>query len=144
VTGRDKPRIRLRWLAPVLMRGQYESVFILTTHHSIADGLSTAYAIRDLIRLLTGENLESRPPIPAPEPLVYMSQHAPDHTDVSGQPEAPQEGRAITFRTVDGSLRRIQALQLTPVATRMLLVRERKSACLIAYTEPPMQLWPAL
>jgi hypothetical protein len=107
------------------MRGQYESLFILTTHHAIADGLSSAYAIRDLIRLLTGENLESLPPIPAPEPLVYMSQHAPDHTDASGQPEAPQEGRAVTFRTVDG-LPSIEALSLTPEITRTLIERARK------------------
>jgi hypothetical protein len=110
----------------VLMHGQSESVFILTTHHSIADGLSSAYAIRDLIRFLAGENLESLPPIPALEPLVYRSQHAANDTDDSEQPAAPQEGRAATFRTVDGSLPRIEALQLSPVTTRTLVERARK------------------
>lgn len=53
-----------------LARGQNESVFILTTHHSIADGISSAYAIRDLIQLLAGKTLEPFRPIPALEPLV--------------------------------------------------------------------------
>ena len=39
----------------VLMHGERGSAFILTTHHSIADGLASAYAIRDLFRLLAGK-----------------------------------------------------------------------------------------
>jgi len=110
----------------VLMHGQYESVFILTTHHSIADGLSSAYAIRDLMRLLAGENLESLPPIPALEPLMCRSAHTANDTDDSEQPAAPQEGRAVTFRAVDGSLPGIEALQLDPVRTRTLVERARR------------------
>lgn len=55
-----------------------------------------------------------------------MSQHAPNDTGDLGQPEAPQEGRPVTFRTVDGSLPRIQALRLTPVTTRTLVERARE------------------
>jgi hypothetical protein len=110
----------------VLMHGQCESVFILTTHHSIADGLSSAYAIRDLMRLLARENLEPLLPIPALESLVYRSQQAHNDTEDLGLPEVPQENQAVTFRTVDGSLPNIQALQLSPVRTRTLVERARK------------------
>ena len=53
---------------------------------------------------------------PALEPLVYKSQHAPNDTDDSGQPEEPQEGRAATFRTVNSSLPHIEALQCGAVS----------------------------
>jgi hypothetical protein len=94
----------------VLVHGPFESVFILTTHHSIADGLSSAYAIRDLLRALTGETLESLPPNPAQEPLVYMSQQGTPDANGSLQPRAPDEGPLMTFRTVDDLLPSIEAL----------------------------------
>jgi len=106
----------------VLMHGERGSAFILTTHHSIADGLASAYAIRDLFRLLAGENLERLPTIPPLGPHVSISQHAPNDT---GQPEAPQEARAVTFRTACG-LPSVEALSLTPEMTRTLIERARK------------------
>jgi len=110
----------------VLMHGPFESVFILTTHHSIADGLSSAYAIRDVLRALTGETLEPLPPNPAQEPLVYLSQQATPDVNGSLQPQAPDEGPLMTFRTLDNLLPSIEALSLTPDATRTLIERARK------------------
>ena len=86
----------------------------------------SAYAIRDLIRLLAGETVECLPPIPALEPLLYMLQRAPNDIDDPAQPEAPKQGRPVTFRAVDGSLPHIDALHLTPVTTRRLVERARE------------------
>lgn len=47
----------------VLLHEKQRSIVILAVHHSIADGLSLAYAIRDLLQLLSGETL---PPLPVP------------------------------------------------------------------------------
>ena len=110
----------------VLMHGPFESVFILTTHHSIADGLSSAYAIRDVLRALTGETLESLPPNPALEPLVYMSQQAADDANGPVLPQVPDEARPMPFHTVDASLPSIEAFSLTPELTRVLIERTRK------------------
>ena len=110
----------------VLMHGPFESVFILTTHHSIADGLSSAYAIRDVLRALTGETLEPLPPNPAQEPLVYMSQQATDDTNSSPHSQVPDQGPLMTFRTIDNLLPSVEALSLTPELTRTLIERARK------------------
>jgi hypothetical protein len=109
----------------VLLHGEDESVFILSAHHSIADGLSAAFIIRDLLRALAGERLEALPPMPAQEPLVYLSQQAPADPENLGTPEAPQQGRPVTFRTLD-SLPTIDAVRLTPELTSMLVERARK------------------
>lgn len=110
----------------VLMHGPFESVFILTAHPSIADGLSSAYAIRDVLRALNGETLESLPPNPAQEPLVYMSEQATHDANGSRQPRVPDEGPLMTFRTIDDLLPNIEALRLSPEMTWTLIERARK------------------
>jgi hypothetical protein len=110
----------------VLMHGSFESVFILTTHHSIADGLSSAYAIRDVLRALTGETLEPMPSRPALEPLVYLSQQAPDDASGSPQPQVHADGRLMTFRAIDNLPPSVEALSMTPEITRTLIERARK------------------
>jgi hypothetical protein len=109
----------------VLMHGQNESVFIFTAHHSIADGLSSAYAMRDVLRALAGETLEPLPLVPALEPLVYMSQPTND-ANGSLEPEVRDQGRPVTFSTICGLRPSIEALSLTPDLTRILIERARK------------------
>ena len=110
----------------VLMHSPFDSLFILTTHHSIADGLSSAYAIRDMLRALTGETLESLPPVPAQEPLVHMSRQTTHGADPSLQPLAPDEGPLMTFHSNDGLLPSVEALSLTRELTQTLIERARK------------------
>jgi hypothetical protein len=110
----------------VLLHGEDESVFIFSAHHSIGDGLSAAFIIRDLLRTLAGERLETLDPLPAQEPLVYLSQQAgPADPENLGAPEAPQQGRPVTFRRL-GSWPTVEAVRLTPELTRMLVERARK------------------
>ena len=52
--ARQAPLIRA-----VLLRQPDKSILILSAHHSIGDGLSMAFAIRDLLQALSGERLES-------------------------------------------------------------------------------------
>jgi hypothetical protein len=109
----------------VLMHGEDRSVFILSVHHSIADGLSAAFVIRDVLRALSGENLEALPPMPAQEPLVYMSREGPTDAENLGVPEPAQQGRPVTFRRLD-SLPTIEAVRLTPELTQVLVERARQ------------------
>jgi hypothetical protein len=109
----------------VLMHGQRDSVFIFTIHHSIADGLSSTYAIRDVLHALAGKTLKPLSPMPALEQLVHMSHNATIDADEIGQPEPPPEGRALTFRAIDDSLPKVEALSLTPEMTRTLIERAR-------------------
>ena len=63
--------------ATVLLENK-RSIVILVAHHSIADGISLAYAIRDLLHALAGEALE---PLPVP----------PSHEELLGIAEDPAE-----------------------------------------------------
>ncbi|HZD48742.1 MAG TPA: condensation domain-containing protein [Silvibacterium sp.] len=50
------------------------SIVILVAHHSIADGISLAYAIRDLLHALAGNALEPLPVPPSNEDLLGLAE----------------------------------------------------------------------
>jgi len=54
-------------LRAVLIHEAERSIFIMTAHHSISDGVSMREALCDLIRALSGEQLEQRSVLPSPE-----------------------------------------------------------------------------
>ena len=54
-------------LRTVLIHEAERSIFIITAHHSISDGVSMAAALCDLVRAMSGEQLERRPMLPSPE-----------------------------------------------------------------------------
>jgi Condensation domain len=66
----DTPLVRA-----VLLHEGPRSIVILAVHHSIADGLSIAYAIRDLLQLLSGEKLAPLPVPPSHEALLGLEEH---------------------------------------------------------------------
>jgi hypothetical protein len=110
----------------VLMQAQNESVLIVVAHHSIADGLSVSYVVRDILQALQGEDLQPLDPLPAEEPLVYASQPHGVTAEQAGQPESPQEGRSVSFRVLHGALPAVEALSLPPDVTSKLIERARK------------------
>ena len=54
-------------LRTVLIHEPERSIFIIAAHHSISDGVSMAAALCDLVRALSGEQLERRSMLPSPE-----------------------------------------------------------------------------
>jgi hypothetical protein len=50
----------------VLIHGADKSILILSAHHSIADGMSFVYVIRDLLLIMSGEEVTA---LPLPEPF---------------------------------------------------------------------------
>jgi hypothetical protein len=58
----------------VLLHQPDKSILIFSAHHSIGDGLSMAFAIRDVLQALSGERLESLPPLASMEELLVMPQ----------------------------------------------------------------------
>src|ERR1700730_18647601 len=60
-------------LRTVLIHEAERSIFIITAHHSISDGVSMAAALCDLVRALSGEQLERRTMLPSPEHLLGVS-----------------------------------------------------------------------
>jgi hypothetical protein len=65
--ARQAPLIRA-----VLLRQPDKSILIFSAHHSIGDGLSMSFAIRDVLRALSGERLESLPALACMEQLFGL------------------------------------------------------------------------
>lgn len=61
----------------VLCVGQASSMVVFCFHHSIADGISSAFVIRDLLRLLNGESLPPLPLLPPAELLLQSPMDSP-------------------------------------------------------------------
>lgn len=110
----------------VLVHGTTECFLILTAHHSIADGLSLNYAVRDILHALSEEDLEPLPPLPSQESLLKMSQDASDEDHRPVQSGTPQNGTPVAFRALDDSLPSIEALSLDPELTSKLIEISRK------------------
>jgi hypothetical protein len=62
ISGDHAPLLRT-----VLIHASECSIFIITAHHLISDGVSMTAALRDLVRALSGEPLERRLMLPSPE-----------------------------------------------------------------------------
>jgi|SRR5215469_1048162 len=110
----------------VLLHRTSESILILAAHHSIADGISLSYVVRDILHALSEEDLEPLPPLPSHESLVNMSQAASGNGHRPVQSGTPQNGAPVAFRLPDGSLPRIETLSLGPELTSKLIEICRK------------------
>ena len=62
----------------VLIQGARDAAFILVAHHSIADGLSLAYAIRDTLDALAGRSLRPLPWLPSQDDMMNVSDSLAD------------------------------------------------------------------
>jgi hypothetical protein len=70
----------------VLIQGDRDAAFMLVAHHSIADGLSLTYAIRDTLDALAGRSLRPLPWLPSQDDMM---QH--DMTNLSDSLAESQE-----------------------------------------------------
>lgn len=58
----------------VVLHEKWRSIVILAVHHAIADGLSLAFAIRDLLQALSGETLAALPVPSSHEALLGLKE----------------------------------------------------------------------
>jgi hypothetical protein len=69
----DSPLLRA-----ALVQGEAVSELILVAHHSIGDGVSAMYLVRDLLESMEGYKLKLLPPRPSLEVFVFGIKQAPD------------------------------------------------------------------
>ena len=85
-------------LRACLVEGTTVSELILTAHHSIGDGVSSMYLVRDLLESIEGHCLEELPPRPPLEDIVpsvkgaplqegHASSHAPAKLRIVDRPQ---------------------------------------------------------
>ena len=79
----------------VFLRGSKTSELIFTVHHSIGDGLSTLYFVRDLLLAISGETLEQLP-LPPPADRFVLNDAPCSGPEVTKCVEAlPKPGTPI-------------------------------------------------
>src|SRR5262249_7384759 len=106
----------------VLIQGARDTAFMLVAHHSIADGLSLAYAMRDTLDALAGRSLPPLPWLPSQDDMMNVSDSL-----VDGQ-EQDQAGAAMPaiYRPHDNAHPTVKGLRLSPGLTSSIRARARQ------------------
>jgi hypothetical protein len=104
-------------LRTALLQKDNRTTFILALHHSIGDGVSGNFIIRDLLSALTGKKLDPLPMPPSIDGLLKL----PDPPEKQGRPES------IPVLTRDHQMTPVvHVLKLPGDLTAKLLDRSRK------------------
>ena len=106
----------------LLIQGDRDAAFMLVAHHSIADGLSLAYAIRDTLDALAGRSLPPLPWLPSQDHMMNVS-----NIPVGSQ-EQDQAGAAMpaVYRPHDNARPTVKGLRLSPGLTSSIRNRARQ------------------
>jgi hypothetical protein len=106
----------------LLIQGARDAAFMLVAHHSIADGLSLAYAIRDTLDALAGRSLPPLRWLPSQDDMMNVSDGLMD-----GQ-EQDQAGAAMPaiYRAHDNARPTVKGLRLSPGLTSSVRGRARQ------------------
>jgi hypothetical protein len=110
----------------VLLHEADEAVFILVAHHSIADGVSIAFVIRDVLQALSRIPVGLLPLLPAHEEILGVTRSGVIQAKPSRESNSPVPGRPATYLRKEDLRPRIKALRLTPQLTGKLRERARQ------------------
>jgi hypothetical protein len=119
--ARQAPLVRA-----VLLHEADRAVCILVAHHSIADGLSIAFAIHDLLQALSGNPIALLPVIPAHEEILGIAGGKASQAAPSKESNTTPAIRPAIYRKKEDSRPRIKSLYLTPELTGKLRERARQ------------------
>jgi hypothetical protein len=103
----------------VLLYQEAKAVFILVAHHSIADGFSSAFAIRDVLEALSGQPLDRLPLMPSREEIFGL----PRGRSTEGRPVSQSSVAVAASLATDkreASVPHIQRMSLVPFLTSVL------------------------
>src|SRR5258708_31202593 len=95
-----------------LLHEAYRATILLTVHHSIADGLSVALIVRDILEALSGKPLEALP-VPQPQedlcppPTIQNTELGSKEPEAAALPSPPG-----TLLKRDRSLLRVRGVRL--------------------------------
>lgn len=109
----------------VLIRGDARSILILAAHHAVADGMSLAYLVRDILRALAAAPLEVLPMLSSQDGLLARA-NAQGRASDSGTLSGPPPGPVATFHRKDGAHPNVKGWRLDPELTQRIRDRARK------------------
>jgi len=106
----------------VLIQGARDTAFMLVAHHSIADGLSLVYAMRDTFDALAGRFLPPLPWLSSQDDMMTVSDSLMDDQE---QDQAAAAMPAV-YRPHDNARPTVKGLRLSPGLTSSIRVRARQ------------------
>jgi hypothetical protein len=109
-------------LRATLLHGFDRSVIILSVHHSIADGRSLAFLMRDLLRVFAGEPVTLSRETASLDDLVAFWRKTAAMPQADGNSAA---SAVMPYRHLGGSIPRVAALRFTREITQSLRERAR-------------------
>ena len=119
--ARQAPLVRA-----VLLHEADQAVFILVAHHSVADGVSIAFVIRDVLQVLSRNPIGLLPLLPAHEEILGVTRSDVAQVKPSKESNSPPPGRPAAYLRKEDLRPRIKALSLTPQLTGKLRERARQ------------------
>jgi NRPS condensation-like uncharacterized protein len=102
------------------------STLILAMHRTIADAKSVLFAIRDVLRVLSGQPIETLPPTPSLTSLLFRGSGAGDNDAIDASPSPPASAEPDIFRSYEGETPGIARRALPPSLTSALRHRCKK------------------
>ena len=110
----------------VLLHEANQAVVILVAHHSIADGRSIAFVIRDLLRALSGNRIDLLTALPAHEEILGLTRSDAVQAHPNKESNSRVPARPAIYLRKEDSRPRIKGLRLTPELTGKLRERARQ------------------
>jgi NRPS condensation-like uncharacterized protein len=115
----------------VLIHKAESAVLILVAHHAIADGMALVFLIRDLLQVLSGEQIEALSFSSTAEELLSKLPKVEEILEAdSSQPGAPQ-AKSAQYRERDGLTPRVVARKFDESFTATLKERARREGTTI-------------
>jgi hypothetical protein len=108
----------------VLVQGERQAALILLAHHSIADGMSLAFAIRDTLQAIAGGTLKELS-LPSSQDEILENLEVRDGISENDEKPAPA-GHVSTIRQRDKSKPNVQGLCFSETVTGQLRGRARQ------------------
>lgn len=108
----------------VLLHETNQAVIILVAHHSIADGRSIAFVIRDLLQALSGSSIHLLPVLPAHEEILGVTRSNGGQAEPNANTTPP--GRPAIYLGREDSRPHIKSMRLTSELTGKLRERARE------------------
>ncbi|WP_339485564.1 condensation domain-containing protein [Pseudomonas sp. EL_65y_Pfl2_R95] len=108
-------------LRATLLHTEQRLALILSAHHAIADGLSLAFIVRDLMQAMTGVKMREYPLPLAQEELVGTAQSSPTY---QGIPQRPARAQLLDR---SAKIPLVQSLRMDARASDILRLRARQA-----------------
>src|SRR5271154_1964153 len=110
----------------VLMHEPHKATLILTAHHSIADGLSLTFAIRDTLLALSGNPRDPLLVSPSIESMLHSADSSPIELASTSENNEIEETRPSVFRSQHGLMPSVGGLSLSAELTVKLRKRAQQ------------------